>query len=369
MNGLVGRLDDFHPDVYLSTFSALDAYFGVSSGNRLMVSTAGTLIDLAKAFPEIEYPGIEGMDARVPTAEGEIYFSCHDDVTRPPKHPFTALNLLYDFRNRKFVDPYEGYWDVRARALRPGVAPQNEPSWQIIADAAVALSRYSFRLEPEIELVPPPSGVTMEPASQKLLLELLLTGRNPKPGFELLRSTGFISRHWPELERMDGINHSKAHHPEGNVWEHTLETFGYRKTPDLALSLGLLFHDSGKPFAVRNEGRMFDGHAEIGAQIVVAFLNRLGFPREIVDDVRFLVRQHMLPPFIAKLATYRTEHILASPLFPLLLELYRCDISATYRGPDGYYEACKVYRRFLRNARNPFRSADGKKLLRLYVEP
>jgi poly(A) polymerase len=77
----------------------------------------------------------------------------------------------------------------------------------------------------------------------------------------------------------------------------------------------------------------------------------------------------MLPPFIAKLATYRTEHVMSSPLFPLLLELYRCDVSATYRGPDGYYEACKVYRRFLRNKSNPFRNADGKKLLRLYVEP
>jgi len=59
-----------------------------------------------------------------------------------------------------------------------------------------------------------------------------------------------------------------------------------------------------------------------------------------------------------------------SDLFPGLLEVYRCDLSSTFRGPDGYYEACKVYRAFLKHRKNPFRSSDGKKVqhLREYVE-
>jgi len=58
---------------------------------------------------------------------------------------------------------------------------------------------------------------------------------------------------------------------------------------------------------------------------------------------------------------------MSSQLFPLLLELHRCDLSSTYRGPDGYYRACKVYRAYLKNVRNPFRTADGKKMLKRYV--
>jgi len=369
VNRLVGYLDDLQAPVFLSKFSALDTYYGTGTPGRLLASTEGSLIDLAKAFPTIEYPGIDGVDACLSTGDGEIYFICYDTPQRPPESALTALDLLYDYRNRKFIDPYSVYWDLRGGELKLRPDARADEGWQTIADAAVLLSRYPLRLAAGSELPTPPEGTEMGVSAQRPLIELLLTARNPKAGFSLLADTGFVARHWPELERLDGIDHSKLHHPEGNVWEHTLETFGYRKTRDLVLSLALLFHDSGKPLSVPSEGRMFDGHAEIGAGIADAFLRRLGFSEQIRADVRFLVRQHMLPPFIAKLATYRTEHVMSSPLFPLLLELYRCDISATYRGPDGYYEACKVYRRFLRNKSNPFRSADGKKLLRLYVEP
>jgi poly(A) polymerase len=55
---------------------------------------------------------------------------------------------------------------------------------------------------------------------------------------------------------------------------------------------------------------------------------------------------------------------MASPLFPVLLELYRCDESSSFKGLDGYYESSAVYQSYLRNRRNPYRSADGKKLNR-----
>ena len=113
---------------------------------------------------------------------------------------------------------------------------------------------------------------------------------------------------------------------------------------------------------------MFDRHAQIGAQIASKFLRRLRFSEALIGKVLFLVREHMLPGFIHTLPTFRTERVMGSELFPMLLELYRCDLSSTYRGPDGYYRACKVYRSYLKNVRNPFRTSDGKKILRRYVE-
>ncbi|HUX22366.1 MAG TPA: HD domain-containing protein [Spirochaetia bacterium] len=375
MNPLMAYLDELPVPVFLSGSSALDLYFGYATQERLIVAVEGTLIDLARCFSNLEYPGIEGFDARLDTPEGRIYFTCFDPGTKPPAQYFAALNFLYDYRNRKFLDFHSVYWDLRSGELRPigdGTIVPESMDWQTIVDASILIARYNLTPS-DLELTPPSEKVELSAEGQRLLLELLLTGRYAKQGFAFLAGTGFVERHWPELARLDGINHSKAHHPEGNVWEHTLETFAYRKTQDLVLSLGLLFHDSGKPFAHKRENRMFDGHAEIGTEIARGFMKRLGFSEDVLTDVSFLVRQHMLPPYIAKLATYRTEAVMSNPLFPLLLELYRCDVSATYRGPDGYYEACKVYRRFLKNQKNPFRGADGKKLigkrlLQLYVE-
>ncbi len=167
---------------------------------------------------------------------------------------------------------------------------------------------------------------------------------------------------------MDSVPHSKEHHPEGNVWKHTLETFSYRKVYELELGIGLLLHDCGKPYAQPQGGNRFDQHAQIGSQKTRRFLEQLQFPHSVIQAAEYLVKNHMLPSAISSLPTFRTEEVMASPMFPELLELYRCDVSSTFRGPEGYYRACKTYRAFLKNRRNPFRSSDGKKRLRLLVE-
>jgi poly(A) polymerase len=166
------------------------------------------------------------------------------------------------------------------------------------------------------------------------------------------------------------VDHSKEYHPEGNVWKHTLETFRYRKPVraplaaafDLRLSLGLLLHDVGKAFAESSGNHRFAGHAELGARQARRFLERLGFDAPLIEDVFYLVKNHMLPAALPRLPLTRTEEIMASPLFPALMELYRCDESSSFKGLDGYYESSAAYQSYLRYRRNPYRSADGKKI-------
>jgi poly(A) polymerase len=133
---------------------------------------------------------------------------------------------------------------------------------------------------------------------------------------------------------------------------------------DLRLSLGLLLHDAGKPIAQSAGSRRFNGHAELGEVQARRFLERLGFGAQLVSDVCYLVKNHMLPAALPRLPLFRTGEIMASPLFPVLLELYRCDESSSFKGLGGYYESSAAYQSYLRNRRNPYRSADGKKLNR-----
>jgi poly(A) polymerase len=147
-----------------------------------------------------------------------------------------------------------------------------------------------------------------------------------------------------------------------------METFRYRKIPDLRLSLGLLLHDLGKPIASSVPGRRFDHHAEIGSTLAQRFLSRLGFSPSISTDVAYLVRYHMLPAALPRLPLERGIQGVDDPLFPLLLELYKCDELSSFKGPEGYYEACAAYRAYLRTSRNPWRNPEALRMARLYLE-
>jgi poly(A) polymerase len=262
--------------------------------------------------------------------------------------------------------------------LRDTLNPQAE-YYHALMDAALILAKYFPDIKNQendcesaiAKITTLFRGLNEGPApgieEQRLLLCGLLTASDPAAGLELLKRCGFISTFWPELAMLDNVDHSKEFHPEGNAWKHTLETFRYRKigssgSYDLRLSLGLLLHDSGKPIAEASGSRRFDGHAELGAAQARRFLERLGFTPPLIADVGYLVKNHMLPAALPRLPLIRTGEIMASPLFPILMELYRCDESSSFKGLDGYYESSAAYQSFLRNRRNPYRSADGKKL-------
>jgi poly(A) polymerase len=232
-------------------------------------------------------------------------------------------------------------------------------------ETAVLLARHPYELAPGA-LPPLPRDFPIE--SQRDLLSLVLTGSSPERALELLAAVGFVDAYWPEIAELRGVGQAKEFHPEGDAWAHTMETFRHRKLPSLRLSLALLLHDIGKPRASSSEGRRFDRHAEIGRSVAERFLGRLGFPRRLKEDVSFLVRYHMMPAALPRLPANRLEGIVDDPRFPILLELYKCDELSTFRGPDGYYEACAAYRAWLKASKNPWRAADGRKLARAWLE-
>ncbi|GAB4364489.1 MAG: hypothetical protein Kow009_01220 [Spirochaetales bacterium] len=345
--------------------SALDRYYKVPNRPFLYVMVEGSLVDLAKVLPGLQYPGRDHVDAEYPQPDGEVvYFRCMENRdSRWTPGPF--FSLLYDPSEGKYLDPEGVYGYLRKKRLGPA-----ELGSLLGYEAALLMARYGFQIEqdgnePPAEAMTSTEASPLDVATQKDLLSLVLTGKHAAAGLQYLLRAGYLHRYWPELEVLKDVSHSKEYHPEGDVWDHTTETFTYRKNEDLAISLALLLHDVGKPHAQTLEGRRFDRHAEIGTRIASQFLRRLGFEESLIHKVLFLVRNHMMPGALKILPIYRVEKVLESEWFPELLEVYRCDLSSTFRGPDGYYEACKIYRSYLRNKKNPFRTSEGKKIQRV----
>jgi poly(A) polymerase len=368
----------------LISLSALDRYFRLPALPFAFVYTDGDLTDLARLFEKLRFPGPSVADAaldyEIPTAgvggnPRTIFFYCRDLRTLPLV-PYTFFTLTFDWKTQRFRDPQGIYPLIRFlwRGKKAEAFPPPAPWWEglfqgadrfgALMAAAVLLARYGAPL-PDLTTLRGVLGqltqeTPPEPETQRTLLTTLLSSTHPEAGFALLKALGFIDRFWPELAQLDDVDHSKEFHPEGNAWAHTLETFQYRKTLDFTLSLALLLHDVGKPLSSSDGAHRFDKHAELGALAAVKFLERLGFPNALITDVRFLVRNHMLPAAIPRLPLRKSEEIMGSALFPRLLELYRCDESSSYKGLQGYYESSAVYQSYRKNLRNPYRSADGK---------
>ncbi|MCL2192310.1 MAG: HD domain-containing protein [Treponema sp.] len=369
--------------VYLHGFSAIDSYLGRKTSNAVYLLCGADLADLARLFEGLRYPGAVLADAALDLGAKTWYFRCEDDADALYRHraSFGFLEFFQDCKTRRFHDPNGIYPILReiangnqsAGEILQSPDPYADPCRAII-DCALILARYFpetttreinaalRRLNGRFALGTPP-----EKEEQRLLLTELLNAPCPTNGFEFLKSSGFIAAYWPELAVMDDVDHSKEFHPEGNVWKHTMETLRYRKPDggggfDLRLSLGLLLHDVGKPISQSASRKRFDGHAELGEAQARRFLERLGFQAPLIRDVCYLVRNHMLPAALPRLPLFRTGEKMASPLFPLLMELYRCDESSSFKGLDGYYQSSAAYRSYLKHRRNPYRSEDGKKL-------
>lgn len=383
------------PALLEASFTAVDRYLGLAPAPIRYASFRGDLGALAGHFDGVEYPGLPWADASLPwrafgprpparmrpawlpsrfppaadppdfepPVEGvsELLVACEEGA-EPTERAYAALDLLYDRRRRVFIDRGGAREAILSRVLESRPA---EPS-RLLFETAALLARGGWEAAADRVECALPRDVSE--GEQRRLLAMVACGAEPARGFDWLLRIGFIDRYWPELAELASVEHAKELHPEGDGWRHTMETFAHRKEPDLTLSLGLLLHDLGKPRASAESGRRFDHHAEIGADLARRFLLRLGFPAALAADVDFLVRRHMMPAAFARLPLFRTQETLEHPLAPLLLELYRCDELSSFRGPDGYYEACAAYRAFLKNARNPWRSADGRKTALRWLE-
>jgi len=363
-------------------FSAIDRFLGLPDLPFLWLETNADVAALAKLIENLRFPGMEIADAAVEVLGVTCYFRCLETYEKS-SCSFPLLSFSYDWQKRRFQDPLGVY--PLLKSIRKGesvteMAPATAEmvgatTFREIMDAALLLARYGVAsndaMSPEKcrltlldDEMPQPLP---EPEVQRAFLNCLLVSKRPDVALEFLKASGFLQALWPELACFDSVDHSKEFHPEGNVWNHTLETFRHRKAGtngafDLRLSLGLLLHDAGKPISASFGSHRFDGHAELGARAARRFLKRLGYESTLIDDIFYLVKNHMLPAALKRLPLTKTSEIMRSPLFPTLMELYRCDESSSFKPLDNYHENSAAYQVYLKNQRNPYRSADGKKL-------
>ena len=151
---------------------------------------------------------------------------------------------------------------------------------------------------------------------------------------ELLYDLGLLRTILPEIDALRRVPQDPAHHPEGDVYMHTLLTVeSLDELAETDLVWAALLHDSGKAVTTESVDSKIrsPGHAEAGAQIALEIGRRLAWSSARRDRVVWLVRNHMRLLDSMKMRPGTLRGILAHRWGGDLAELFRASRAASGR--------------------------------------
>lgn len=138
----------------------------------------------------------------------------------------------------------------------------------------------------------------------------LIIDKKPSEYIEELFNKGLVKELYPltMLGALVETPQSPEHHPEGNVWNHTMLVIDQAakrrdKSKDIrVLMWSALLHDLGKaPTTKLRNGRLTSyDHDKVGKRLSIEFLKVFDCDEEFIKKVSAMVRWHMQNLFVTK---------------------------------------------------------------------
>jgi poly(A) polymerase len=286
-------------------------------------------------------------DGRHPS---QVHFSsAREDVSR---RDFTVNGLLMDPLTNEIVDYVNGRADIEKKIIRTIGEPDsrfNEDFLRMLR-AIRFTANLGFAIEHDTQkAIERNAGKIKQISAERLQEELgkILTRGGSRTGFELMINTGILRKILPEIDKLKGVEQPPRFHPEGDVWQHTLNMLELlpadgETNENLCLAWGTLLHDVGKALTRSEDekGVHFYGHVQKGEEIADDIMQRLKFSRAQRETVLNLIRQHMVFMNVQKMRPGRLKRFLRMPDFNLHMELHRLDCLASHGMLDNY-EFCR----------------------------
>lgn len=240
---------------------------------------------------------IEGKytDKRHPD-EVKFAKTIEDDLGR---RDFTVNAIAFQ-TDGTLVDPYGGQKDLKAKIIRAVGRPDDRFSEDALR--LLRAARLAAELEFEIDLntrraIEKHAGLLEMIAKERIRDEFqkLIMTASAARGILLLEELNLLQYVLPELREGIGISQDKHH--IYTVFEHSVKSLDYaaKKNYSLEVRLAALLHDIGKPRTKAGKGSnsTFYNHEMVGARMAAKALDRLRFPKEVIEKVAHLVRWHM----------------------------------------------------------------------------
>ncbi|MDP6110789.1 MAG: HD domain-containing protein [Planctomycetota bacterium] len=263
------------------------------------------------------------LDVSIPRRESKVGvghrgFATESDPNMTPKEAalrrdFTVNAIAQRF-DGEFVDPFNGRADLEDGILRATSKKFREDPLRVLRGMQF-VSRFGFEMDSETVSMCRDLQAEFSTLSPERVYDewaKWARGNSPGKGLEILKKTAWLEG-FSCLKAIDGLPQDPDWHPEGDVLTHTAHVCdaaaeianrdGLPENDRMILFMSALLHDVGKAgTTVKNEaGRWISpGHADAGVPLSEEFLKNLKAPHWLVDHVRPLVREHMVPMSIGK---------------------------------------------------------------------
>ncbi len=159
-------------------------------------------------------------------------------------------------------------------------------------------------------------GNTKEIAKYELFDEMtrhLLEDDKPSYYINKQAGEGGLAEHpFSMLLKQKDTQQEPKHHPEGNVWKHTMLVVDeaakvrVRSNEPKVFMWAALLHDIGKPDTTKRRGGKLTSydHDKVGERLAAEFLEQCLKDREFIKSVAVLVRYHMHILYVLKNLPY-----------------------------------------------------------------
>jgi len=212
----------------------------------------------------------------------------------------------------EFIDPFGGIEDLNKKILRA----VGDPTERFQEDALRLMRAIRFNAQLGFAIEKNTAAAIQENAAglefiakERIAEELnkLLMAENAAEGVRQMERLGLLKFVLPELR--EGIDMEQNKHHKYTVFEHNLKSLEYAvaKNFPLHLRLASLLHDVGKPrtrqwksdprgekiYQGQKGDWTFYQHQYVGEKMVIEMLDRLHYPRDMIEKIALLVREHM----------------------------------------------------------------------------
>ena len=315
------------------------------------IITSADITQLGYIYDDIEFSVGHYIDAKITSGNITINFHClisknknlFSELNKISEHyPSNIFKLFYAPLEDKFYDVSLCYANLRQKIIN--IKNTGEITPEFMAEIISLVYTHGFSLENNSKKILNTTILKKQHVDIKYILELILKCPNAYEPLKIADSLGLLELCIPELAETKTTFQDKEHHPEGDVFTHTLECFKYIDNSDLSLSLALLLHDIAKPdTAVKNTDRRFPQHAYFGSKKANQILSKAGFSKEITDKSSFLIENHLLSREVARRNDNERKDFFNHKDFPALLKLYKADINGCFGDPSEYYRISALY--------------------------